>query len=150
MVITIPCCEMSKALPWAKHDEVHTGKSQIMYTVLQGNTIEPFTINITKVHRQNTSDVKGIEFTIADERLASASNGIVQGMSGSPDCAGWKNHWCCRMSSPPTLPTGMESLSNGCLKNPEIWLKIRINRHILSKCYALKQKERRFRRSFHF
>ena len=55
-----------------------------MYTVLQGNTIEPFTINITKVHRQNTSDVKGIEFTIADERLASASNGIVQGMSGSP------------------------------------------------------------------
>lgn len=72
-----------KALPWAKHDEVHTGKA-VMYTVLQGNTIEPFTINITKVHRQNTSDVKGIEFTIADERLASASNGIVQGMSGSP------------------------------------------------------------------
>lgn len=72
-----------KALPWAKHDEVHTGKA-VMYTVLQGNTIEPFTINITKVHRQNTSDVKGIEFTIADECLASASNGIVQGMSGSP------------------------------------------------------------------
>ena len=72
-----------EALPWAKHDEVHTGKA-VMYTVLQGNTIEPFTINITKVHRQNTSDVKGIEFTIADERLASASNGIVQGMSGSP------------------------------------------------------------------
>lgn len=72
-----------EALPWAKHDEVHTGKA-VMYTVLQGNTIEPFTINITKVHRQNTSDVKGIEFMIADERLASASNGIVQGMSGSP------------------------------------------------------------------
>ena len=43
-----------EALPWAKHDEVHTGKA-VMYTVLQGNTIEPFTINITKVHRQNTS-----------------------------------------------------------------------------------------------
>ena len=72
-----------EALPWAKHDEVHTGEA-VMYTVLQGNTIEPFTIKITKVHRQNTADVKGIEFTIADERLSTASNGIVQGMSGSP------------------------------------------------------------------
>ena len=55
-----------------------------MYTVLQGKTVEAFTIHITKVHRQNTADVKGIEFKIDDEKLASASNGIVQGMSGSP------------------------------------------------------------------
>ena len=72
-----------EALPWAKHDEVHTGDA-VMYTVLQGKTVEAFTIHITKVHQQNTADVKGIEFKIDDEKLASASNGIVQGMSGSP------------------------------------------------------------------
>lgn len=81
--ITISCCAMWRLSPGRRHDEVHTGDA-VMYTVLQGKTVEAFTIHITKVHRQNTADVKGIEFKIDDEKLASASNGIVQGMSGSP------------------------------------------------------------------
>lgn len=72
-----------EALPWAKHEEVTTGEATI-YTVLQGSTIEAYTIKITKVHAQEESSVKGIEFVIDDDRLTAATNGIVQGMSGSP------------------------------------------------------------------
>lgn len=71
------------AMPWAKHDEIHTGEAW-MYTALQGEQVEAFRIQITKVQPQDHADVKGIEFTIADERLLDMSNGIVQGMSGSP------------------------------------------------------------------
>ena len=72
-----------KKLPWVNQKEVHTGKA-VMYTVVKGNTIEPFTIEITKTHSQDQSEPKGIEFVIADDRLHTISNGIVQGMSGSP------------------------------------------------------------------
>lgn len=72
-----------QSLPWAKHTEVTTGPATI-YTVLKGNTIEAYTIRITKVNTQEQSSVKGIEFVIDDERLQTATNGIVQGMSGSP------------------------------------------------------------------
>lgn len=70
-------------LPWAKQEEVHTGEAQI-YTVLDGTEIKPYQIEITKLHRQKQSDVKGIEFTVTDENLLSKTNGIIQGMSGSP------------------------------------------------------------------
>ncbi len=55
-----------------------------MYTVVKGNVIEPFTIEITKTHSQNQAEPKGIEFVIVHDSLSSISNGIVQGMSGSP------------------------------------------------------------------
>lgn len=70
-------------LPWAKQAEVHTGEAQI-YTVLDQETIQSYTINITKLHTQNTKDIKGIEFTVTDPNLLSQTNGIIQGMSGSP------------------------------------------------------------------
>lgn len=70
-------------LPWAKQSEVHTGEAQI-YTVLEGSTIQTYTINITKLHKQATKDIKGIEFTVNDPTLISQTNGIIQGMSGSP------------------------------------------------------------------
>ena len=72
-----------KKFPWANQNEVHTGKA-VMYTVVKGNVIEPFAIEITKTHSQNQAEPKGIEFVIADDSLSSISNGIVQGMSGSP------------------------------------------------------------------
>lgn len=71
------------AMPWANHNEVATGDA-VIYTVLKGNEIEAFNIRITKVNKQDSGSVKGIEFEIHDERLASLTNGIVQGMSGSP------------------------------------------------------------------
>lgn len=73
----------ARLLPWAKQDEMHTGYAQI-YTVLDGTTIEAFDINITKLNKQTSSDVKGIEFTINDPVLLEKTNGVIQGMSGSP------------------------------------------------------------------
>lgn len=75
--------QQPQVLPWAHHEEVTTGDA-CMYTVVHDQRIEAFHITITKVHKQDRGGVKGIEFTIADDRLASLSNGIVQGMSGSP------------------------------------------------------------------
>lgn len=71
------------AYEWAKKEEVETGQAY-MYTVLEGETIERFSIQVTKVHDQTSSAIKGISFVVDDPRLLYASNGIVQGMSGSP------------------------------------------------------------------
>ncbi len=72
-----------RKLPWAKQEEIHTGTAEI-YTVLDNKTIESYSINITKLHPQSEMDMKGIEFEVDDERLLSKTNGIIQGMSGSP------------------------------------------------------------------
>lgn len=62
--------------------QVHTGEAQ-MWTVVNGNTIEKWDIQIEKVfpHRENG---KGMIIKVTDPRLLSISGGIVQGMSGSP------------------------------------------------------------------
>lgn len=62
--------------------QVHTGDAQ-MWTVVNGNTIEKWDIQIEKVfpHRENG---KGMIIKVTDPRLLSISGGIVQGMSGSP------------------------------------------------------------------
>lgn len=70
-------------LPWAKQAEMHTGYAQI-YTVLHGTEIETYDIEITKLHKQTSTDVKGIEFTVIDPLLLEKTNGVIQGMSGSP------------------------------------------------------------------
>lgn len=70
-------------LPWAAQKEIHLGEAQI-YTVLDGTTIQSYSISITKLHPQTQADVKGIEFMITDETLLSKTNGVIQGMSGSP------------------------------------------------------------------
>lgn len=66
----------------AKEEEVQNGKAQIL-TVIDGNTIEAFDINIIKTTTSNTSN-KNILFEVTDEKLLKATGGIVQGMSGSP------------------------------------------------------------------
>lgn len=68
---------------WSKQEEIELGKAKLL-TVIQGTTIEAFDIEITKLHEQKQSDIKGIEFVVTDERLKAMSGGIVQGMSGSP------------------------------------------------------------------
>lgn len=71
------------AIPWASQEEVKEGKAQI-YTVLNGSQIQSYEITITKLHHQNSMDVKGIEFVVSDPKLLEQTNGIIQGMSGSP------------------------------------------------------------------
>ncbi len=53
----------------------------IIRTVLEGNNIQEFTINITKI---SDGDTKNILFEITDEELLDKTGGVIQGMSGSP------------------------------------------------------------------
>ena len=67
----------------ANKNEVKLGVAY-MYTVLEGNKIEQFTLQITEIHPNSQSKEKGISFRIIDKRLLEKTGGIVQGMSGSP------------------------------------------------------------------
>lgn len=71
----------SKLYKVAQPNEVKKGTATI-YTVLDGNTIKGYEIKITKI--MNNQDTKNILFEITDEELLEKTNGIVQGMSGSP------------------------------------------------------------------
>ena len=66
-----------------KKDEVKLGKAQI-WTVIHGEKVEKFDIEIVSLKDQDKQSVKGISFKIVDERLLNITNGIVAGMSGSP------------------------------------------------------------------
>ena len=61
--------------------DINLGKAKIK-TVLDGNNIEEFEINILKVN--DNGSTKNILFEIADEELKNKTNGIIKGMSGSP------------------------------------------------------------------
>ncbi len=62
-------------------NDIKLGKASI-YTVLDGDTVEEYEINIDSIDKNN--DLKNILFTITDKRLLDKTGGIVQGMSGSP------------------------------------------------------------------
>ena len=65
----------------AKPEDIKEGKAEIL-TVLNDDIIEKYEIEITDI---NTSqETKNISFKITDEALLEKTNGIVQGMSGSP------------------------------------------------------------------
>lgn len=64
-------------------EQVESGHAQIL-TVLEGEEIEAFDIEIIKTMPNYKSSGKGMIIEIIDERLLEATGGIVQGMSGSP------------------------------------------------------------------
>jgi stage IV sporulation protein B len=63
--------------------EVHEGKATILTNIID-NEIRSYEINIQSVNKYNTDDSKGMIIKITDETLLKDTNGIVQGMSGSP------------------------------------------------------------------
>ncbi len=65
----------------AQKEEVHTGNATIR-TVVEGEKIEEYTINILKLDDANKT--KNILFEITDNKLLEKTGGVVQGMSGSP------------------------------------------------------------------
>lgn len=65
----------------AELEEVTLGKA-IIKTVVEGEFPEEFEINIIKINKKD--DTKNFLFEVTDPNLLSISNGIVQGMSGSP------------------------------------------------------------------
>ena len=64
-----------------KKEEIKKGRADIR-TVIFGDSVEEFGINIISV--DESDPVKNIFFEITDEKLIDMTNGIIQGMSGSP------------------------------------------------------------------
>lgn len=62
--------------------QAKTGKAEI-YANIEGDTVEKFEIEITKLMRYAT-DSKNMVIKVTDKRLLDKTGGIVQGMSGSP------------------------------------------------------------------
>lgn len=71
----------SKLYKVAKPEEIKEGKAEIL-TVLNDDIIEKYEIEITNI--STNQETKNISFKITDEALLEKTNGIVQGMSGSP------------------------------------------------------------------
>lgn len=71
------------SLGFKTREEIHLGEAEI-WTCIDGKTVEKFKIEITSLEKQNTKDIKGISFTVTDQRLINETGGIIQGMSGSP------------------------------------------------------------------
>lgn len=73
----------NNALPIAFQDEVHEGKASIMLD-LTGEGTKEYEVEIQKVSKYSNEPSKGMVIRIVDEELLSLTNGIIQGMSGSP------------------------------------------------------------------
>lgn len=71
------------SLEVGEKEDVKLGSAQI-WTVIHGDQVEKFDIEIVSVKKQAKQSVKGISFKIVDKRLLDTTNGIVAGMSGSP------------------------------------------------------------------
>ena len=72
-----------QGLPVGDRGAVHTGAATILSTV-SGHTIDEYAVEITQVARQSSPAPKSMVLRVTDDRLLSATGGIVQGMSGSP------------------------------------------------------------------
>ena len=72
-----------KSFPIAFQNEIHEGKAIILSNI-SGDKIEEFEIVIQKVSRFQQDISKGMIIKITDPRLLDKTNGIIQGMSGSP------------------------------------------------------------------
>jgi stage IV sporulation protein B len=70
-------------IPVAFAEEVKEGPAQI-YTVIGGQKVEKFDIQISHVAKQEYPTTKGLVIKITDPKLLDKTGGIVQGMSGSP------------------------------------------------------------------
>ena len=72
-----------EALYVASMSQIQLGAAE-MLTVIDGQTIEKFHIEVQKVNYQDQPEGKGLVIKVTDERLLEKTGGIVQGMSGSP------------------------------------------------------------------
>ncbi|WP_018755143.1 SpoIVB peptidase [Paenibacillus terrigena] len=72
-----------EGIPVAFAEDVKIGPAQIL-TVIDGQQVERFDIEIAHVTHQSSPATKGMVIRITDPRLIDKTGGIVQGMSGSP------------------------------------------------------------------
>ena len=73
----------SKAIPVASMSQVTPGSAE-MLTVVNGQEIQRFSIEIQKINYQDYPEGKGLVIKVTDQELLEKTGGIVQGMSGSP------------------------------------------------------------------
>lgn len=73
----------TEAIPVAFAEQVKEGPAKIL-TVVDGQEVEEFDIQIVNVVKQHFPATKGMIIKITDKRLLERTGGIVQGMSGSP------------------------------------------------------------------
>lgn len=71
------------AIQIATMNQIQIGAAEIL-TVIEGQNIERFTIDIQKINIQDSPSSKGLVIKVTDPRLLEKTGGIVQGMSGSP------------------------------------------------------------------
>ena len=70
-------------MPVAFQDEVHEGKASIMLD-LSKQGVKEYEVEIQKVSKYSNEPSKGMVIRIVDPELLDLTNGIIQGMSGSP------------------------------------------------------------------
>ena len=73
----------AETMPIATRAQINEGPATILTNVI-GNQVREYEINIEGVNRSATDETKGMIIRITDPELLAATNGIVQGMSGSP------------------------------------------------------------------
>lgn len=72
-----------KPISIALQEEIKEGKAEIL-TVVDGENIERYEVEIQKINRQQYPTIKSMVIKVSDKRLLEKTGGIVQGMSGSP------------------------------------------------------------------
>lgn len=72
-----------EAIPIGLSEEVERGPAQV-YTVVEGQKVEKFDIEIVEIVNQKFPATKGLVIKVTDPVLLEKTGGIVQGMSGSP------------------------------------------------------------------
>lgn len=73
----------SEPIPVALAEQVQTGPAKIL-TVVEGQKVEEYDIEIVNVVKQHFPATKGMIIKVTDKRLLEKTGGIIQGMSGSP------------------------------------------------------------------
>ncbi|KXG43300.1 SpoIVB peptidase [Tepidibacillus infernus] len=74
---------INQSIPIAFPEEVKEGPAEIL-TVIEGQKVEKFKIEIVNVVPQKYPATKGMIIKVTDPKLLEKTGGIVQGMSGSP------------------------------------------------------------------
>jgi len=83
LTANVPPSRWDREVPVALAADVRLGPAEIL-TVVDGEQVESFAVEIIKVNAQSRPDDKGIVLKVTDERLLNRTGGIIQGMSGSP------------------------------------------------------------------
>ncbi|WP_025026185.1 SpoIVB peptidase [Caldalkalibacillus mannanilyticus] len=74
---------LDEAIPIGLSEEIEKGPAHIL-TVVEGQKVEKFDIEITEIVQQKFPATKGLVIKVTDPVLLEKTGGIIQGMSGSP------------------------------------------------------------------